>query len=411
MLLIHNARILTMAGPPIANGYIWIEKSQIKVVASGEAPAEIKEKPQIEVIDAGGGVVVPGLIDAHCHLGLFNDGLTEEGSDGNESADPVTPQMRAIDGLFQDDRAISEALAAGVTTVMAGPGSANVLCGSFAILHTSGRSVEKMLLHQPAAMKAALGENPKKSHGRKDRSPKTRMANAAVLRSALQKALHYARQKELAGADETKLPALDERWEALLPVLAGRIPLKIHAHRNDDILTAVRLANEFGLRYTLDHCSEGYLIADLLAEEYTRGQAEGHGCGQPGLGRLEGIITGPIISDRSKPELVRASIENTAILTAAGLPVAIMTDHPVVPQHYLALSAAATCKGGMSAEKALAGITITAAKILGIANERGSLEAGKQADLVLFTEHPFDYRSRTCLVLLAGEIAYQDLEV
>ncbi len=410
MLLIHNARILTMAGQEIENGYIWLDKPLIKAIGSGDVPESVMQEHKGETIDAAGGFVLPGLIDAHCHLGLFNDGLTEEGSDGNESADPVTPQMRAIDGLFQDDRAFSEALEAGVTTVMTGPGSANIICGTFALLHTNGRSVEQMLIHQPAAVKAALGENPKKAHGRKERSPKTRMANAAVMRGALQKARHYARQKELAASDESKMPAPDDRWEALLPVLAGQIPLKIHAHRNDDILTAVRLANEFGLRYTLDHCSEGYLIADLLADEYAKGQAAGHGSGQPGKGRLEGIITGPIISDRSKPELVRASIENTARLTAAGLPVAIMTDHPVVPQHYLALSAAATCKGGMSAENALAGITITAAKILGIANERGSLEAGKQADLVLFTEHPFDYRSRTCLVLLDGEIAYRDLK-
>lgn len=406
MLLIHNARLITMAGDQIENGYIWIDPPQIRAVDAGAVPAAVLAAHHGPVIDAASGWVVPGFIDAHCHIGLFNDGLSVEGYDANEQSDPVTPQMLAIDGLFQDDRCFTEALAAGVTTVMTGPGSANVLSGSFALLHTAGRSAGQMLIKSETAIKAALGENPKKTHGKKDRSPMTRMANAAVLREAIQKAQHYRLIKaRVANQDDKKQLepiAPDARWEALQPLLSGDVPLKIHAHRSDDILTAVRIANEFGLRYTLDHCTEGYLVADLLADEYIRGRQPGHGCGEPGKGRLEGVITGPIISDRSKPELARASIKNPALLAAAGLPMAIMTDHPVIPEQYLPLSAAAAVRGGLTAEQAMAAITIDAARICGIDGDRGSLEPGKRADLTLFSKHPFDYRCRTRIVFIDG---------
>jgi imidazolonepropionase-like amidohydrolase len=410
MLLIHSARLITMAGEQIDNGYIWIDPPVIRAVGDGAVPADILAAHDGPVVDAGGGWLVPGFIDAHCHIGLFNDGLSIEGYDANEQSDPVTPQMQAIDGLFQDDRCFAEALAAGVTTVMTGPGSANVLSGSFALLHTTGRTAGQMLIKSATAIKAALGENPKKTHGKKDRTPMTRMANAAVLREAIQKALHYRLLKDRAmnpdGNKQAEPIAPDARWEALLPLLSGAVPLKIHAHRSDDILTAIRIANEFGLRYTLDHCTEGYLVADLLAEEYIRGRQPGHGCGEPGKGRLEGVITGPIISDRSKPELARASIENPALLAAAGLPMAIMTDHPVIPEQYLPLSAAAAVRGGLTTGQALAAITIDAARICGIDRDRGSLEPGKRADVSLFSNHPFDYRSQTRLVFIDGRLVW-----
>ena len=412
MLLFQNACILTMAGNRIENGYLWIDPPLIRAAGTGAPPPDVLAVHQGPVVDSAGGWIVPGFIDAHCHIGLFNDGLSVEGYDANEQSDPVTPQMQAIDGLFQDDRCFAEALAAGVTTVMTGPGSANVLSGSFALLHTTGRTAEQMLIRSRTAVKAALGENPKKTHGKKDRSPMTRMANAAILREALMKAQHYRRQIERAEkpgetSHAPEAPAPDARWEALLPVLSGAVPLKIHAHRNDDIMTAVRIANEFGLRYTLDHCTEGYLVADLLAEEYRRGVQPDHGCGKPGKGRLEGVIAGPILSDRSKPELARASIGNPARLAAAGLPMAIMTDHPVIPEQYLPLSAAAAVRGGLSDERALAAITIDAARICGIDQERGSLEPGKNADFCVFSCHPFDYRCRTRLVFIDGRLVFR----
>ncbi len=408
MLLITNAQILTMAGEPVRNGYIWIDPPRIREIGAGEPPADLLARHTGPRVDAGGGWLMPGLIDAHCHIGLFNDGLTLEGYDANEQSDPVTPQMQAIDGLFHDDRCFSEALAAGITTVLTGPGSANVLSGAFALVHTTGRSADQMVIRKTAAIKAALGENPKKTHGKRERSPMTRMANAAVLRQALQQAKHYQEQQKRGEAEGKKDTVPDARWDALGPLLRGELPLKIHAHRSDDILTAVRIANEFGLSYTLDHCTEGYLIADLLAEAYKMGLQDGYGLGEPGKGRLVGVITGPIISDRSKPELSRASIENPAALARAGLPMAIMTDHPVIPEQFLALSAAAAIKGGLTPDEALQAITIQAARICGIADERGSLENGKIADLVLFSAHPFDCLCQTRLVLVDGLVAWRD---
>ena len=408
MLLIYNACILTMAGEPIRHGYIWIDPPRIRAVGAGEPPADLLASHTGASLDADGGWLTPGLIDAHCHIGLFNDGLALEGYDANEQSDPVTPQMQAIDGLFHDDRCFAEALAAGVTTVMTGPGSANVLSGAFALVHTTGRSADEMVIQNSAALKAALGENPKKTHGKRERSPMTRMANAAVLRQALQQASHYHDQLKRSQADGKKDTVPDARWEALGPLLKGELPLKIHAHRSDDILTAVRIANEFGLRYTLDHCTEGYLIADLLAETFRLGQQDGYGCGEPGKGRLEGVIAGPIISDRSKPELSRASSGTQAALAPAGLPKEIKTDHPVIPEQFLALSAAAAVKGGLTPDEALRAITIQAARICGIADERGSLEEGKMADLVLFSAHPFDCLCQTRLVLVDGVPAWRD---
>ncbi len=405
MLLIYNALLLTMAEIQYERGYVWLDPPLIRAVGSGDPPTAVLSGHRGPVLDAGGGWLLPGFIDAHCHVGLFNDGLALEGEDGNESSDPITPQLQALDGLYQDDRCFAEALAAGITGVMTGPGSANVLSGQFAFLNTGGRTADRMAVLSPAAMKAAFGENPKKTYGHRDHSPMTRMATAALLREALTKAVHYRSGRTTAG--NTGTPEPDMRWEALLPVLDGRLPLKIHAHRSDDILTAVRVANEFGLRYTIDHCTEGYKIADILADEYHKGQEPGHGCGESGKGRLEGVIAGPILSDRSKPELAGADIRNPAILADAGIPLAIMTDHPVVPIQYLPLCAAMTVRAGLPEETALAAITRNAARLCGLNGRLGSIESGKQADLALFSGHPFDYRSQTRWVFLQGRPAYR----
>jgi imidazolonepropionase-like amidohydrolase len=409
--VIIHAHLLTMAGPEISSGYLVIDDDRIIAVGSGELPTDLA-KDAGQTLDLDGAWVMPGLIDAHCHVGLFNDGIGKEGEDGNEESDPVTPQLLATDGIYSEDRCFGEALEAGVTTVLTGPGSANVFSGQFALLHTAGRRVETMTIRRQAALKAALGENPKAVHGPKDRSPATRMATAAVIRSALLKAIRYqdkiarAEASIAKGKDDAELPDLDLRWEALLPALRGEMTVKFHAHRADDILTAVRVANEFGLRYTLDHCTEGYRIADLLAEEFKLGQQAGHGSGQPGRGRLVGVIVGPILSDRSKPELRQAEVRNAAVLAAAGLPVAIMTDHPVIPIQYLALSAAIAMRAGLPEELALAAITTTAARLAGIDSDLGSLEAGKLADLAVFSGHPFDYRTQTLRVLISGRTVW-----
>lgn len=442
MLLMIHAKILTMNGDPIEEGYLAIDPPLIRLAGAGDPPDAWLADPDCQVVDAAGGWLLPGLIDAHCHIGLFDDGLTLEGDDGNEGTDPVTPHLQAIDGIYHEDRCFSEALAAGVTSVMTGPGSANVLGGRFALLHTVGRTVEEMAIRRFAAMKAALGENPKKHYGRKERSPSTRMGSAALLRESLAQAVHYRdeklrlelqnKQAKLAaqGTDgnsagggtgttpptdvkadvqtvgqtavQTAVQTPDARKEALQPVLDGSMILKIHAHRADDILTAVRIANEFGLRYTLEHCTEGYRIADVLAQAYRTGRAEGYGCGIPGQGRLEGVITGPLLSDRSKPELVHADIRNPAILSAAGIPVAIMTDHPVIPEQYLAVSAAVACREGMEEMLALAAITRTAAILAGVGDLIGTIEPGKRADLVLFSGHPFDFKTQVRRVWLDG---------
>ena len=425
MLLIHHAKILTMAGETFESGYILVDAPLILSLGEGEPPPELLADSSCLSIDADGSWLLPGLIDAHCHIGLFDDGLTLEGEDGNEGTDPITPHLQAIDGIYQEDRCFSEARAGGVTSVMTGPGSANVVGGRFALLHTTGRTADEMAIFRLAAMKAALGENPKKHYGRKDRNPSTRMGSAALLRETLMQAAHYRdekvrRQKELleqqepaAGGSDVQVlqtgsrsaegvQVPDARKEALLPVLDGSMIMKIHAHRSDDILTAMRIADEFGLRYTIEHCTEGYRIVDVLAAAYLKGRLPGHGCGEPGKGQLEGVITGPLLSDRSKPELVHAEIRNPAILASAGIPVAIMTDHPVIPVQYLSVSAAVACREGMSEEMALAAVTRTAASLIGADSLIGSLQPGMLADLVLFSGHPFDFRSHVQLVFQEG---------
>lgn len=378
-----------------------------------------------EVTDLQGAVVLPALIDAHSHLGVFNDGLNHEGDDGNESTDPVTPQMRAIDGIYNADTCFRESYEGGVGVVMTGPGSANVLGGQFALLHTYEKTVERALISEPAAQKAAFGENPKTVHGKENKMPCTRMGTAAVLREALFKTREYAEHLDVYdrkyseydaarvrgdedAPDEPDKPDFDFQADSLIPVIRGELPLKIHAHRQDDILTAVRIANEFGLVYSIEHCTEGYLIADVLAEEYTSGQEPGRGTGGRVAkgGKLLGVVVGPILGDRSKPELSEMTIKSAGILCKAGIPVSIMTDHPCVPQQYLLLSAAIAVRGGMPEEDALAAVTTRPAKLLGIGDRLGSLAPGKQADFAAYSGNPLDARSHVRLFVGKGRIRF-----
>jgi len=391
MLLIYNGRIQTMAGAEYANGYILCGDD--KIIAAGGDIKEIEAllEPDAEKIDCGGGFVLPGLIDAHSHIGMWEDAVGFEGDDGNESTDPVTPQLRAIDAVYHADRAFVEAYEAGVTTVVTGPGSANVIGGQFAALKTFGRSVDEMLIRQPVAMKVAFGENPKTVYNEKHQAPMTRMATAAILRENLFKAREYKEQWEeyKKNTEELDKPEFDFKLEALVQVLKGEIPLKAHAHRADDILTAMRIAGEFDIKITLDHCTEGYLIKDLLAE-----------AGYP-------VIVGPMLTDRSKIELRNQNLKNPGILSKEGIKLAIMTDHPCVPVQHLCLCASIAVKEGMEPQEALKAITINAAEIIGIEQRVGSIEKGKDADIVIYDGNPLELMSKVQKTIINGKVVFE----
>jgi imidazolonepropionase-like amidohydrolase len=395
MLLIKNAKILTMAGKNYDNGYILINEGKILEVGDDCNSIAHDSVKDAEIIDAKGKYVLPGFIDAHCHIGLWEDSVGFEGDDGNEMTDPITPNLRAIDGVYYSDKAFSEARESGVTTVVTGPGSANVIGGQFAALKTYGRRIEEMILKEPVAMKVAFGENPKTVYNERKQAPMTRMATAALLRDTLIRAKEYKEQLEeyYKGHDRDKenkdKPEYDGKLEALIKVLKKEIPLKAHAHRADDILTAIRIAKEFDLNLTIEHCTEGHLIKDILVEEGVT------------------AIVGPMLTDRSKIELRNQSLKNPGELAKAGVKVAIMTDHPCVPVQYLVLCAAMAVREGMSSEDALKAITINAAEIVGIDDRVGSLETGKDADIIIFEGHPLELMSRVVTTIINGKVVYQ----
>lgn len=375
-------------------GYILVEDGKIKDIGSMDKFNELKigESCSIEtVIDAQNNYVLPGFIDAHCHVGMWEDSVGFEGDDGNEMTDPVTPHLRAIDGVYHMDRAFIEAREAGVTTVVTGPGSANVLGGQFVALKTYGRSVDEMVLKEPVALKAAFGENPKTVYNEKRQTPMTRMATAALLRENLAKAKEYKNMLDDYKNDpeENDKPEYDIKMEALLKIINKEVPLKAHAHRADDILTAIRIAKEFDIKVTIEHCTEGYMIKELLLEEGV------------------GVCLGPLLTDRSKIELRNQNIKSPALLSNAGIDVAITTDHPCVPIQHLSLSAAVAVKAGMDEKKALQSITINAAKITGIEDRVGSLSVGKDADIVIFDGNPLDLKTNVLTTIINGVPVYE----
>lgn len=391
MLLIYNGKIMTMADVDYENGYILCDKD--KIIAVGHDVTEVEAGLSLDVIkiDAKGGYVLPGLIDAHSHIGMWEDAVGFEGDDGNESTDPVTPQLRAIDAIYHADRAFVEAYESGVTSVVTGPGSANVIGGQFAALKTFGRCVDEMIIKHPVAMKIAFGENPKTVYNEKHQSPMTRMATAAILRENLFKAREY---KELweeyrKNTEELDKPEFDFKLESLVKVLNKEIPLKAHAHRADDIVTAMRIAKEFDLNITLDHCTEGYLIKDLLLES-----------GLP-------VIVGPMLTDRSKPELRNQNLMNPGILSKQGIKLAIMTDHPCVPVQHLCLCASIAVREGMEPREALKAITINAAEIVGISDRVGSIEKGKDADIIIYDGDPFELKTKVQKTIINGAVIYE----
>lgn len=372
-MLIVNGVVHTMETGVIPQGFVHIQGGRI--ARTGPMSDLPKDAGPDSLIDARGGHVLPGFIDAHCHLGLY--GAVSQEDDLNESPTPCTPQLRALDGVDPFNQYFQEARRAGVTCVHTGPGSANPIAGQSVLLKTVGTVVDQMAVLAPAAMKFALGENPKGIH--KGHGPATRMATAAVIRETLTQALNYDSNRAQADG-----PGFDARLDALRPVVAGLLPAHFHAHRADDIVTAVRLSKEFGLDLTVVHGTEGHLIADFLAKE-----------GIP-------VVTGPFLMDRGKPELGRLTMENTAILARAGVRVAICTDHPETPIGLLPLCAAMAARAGLDPEEALAAITVNAARILGVGDRLGSLAPGRDADLVVMDGHPFQWDSKVVHVLIDG---------
>ncbi len=384
MKIIKNAHIVTMDAAEYENGYIIIDNQTINSIGH-MADLTAKDADFDEAYDAKGAMALPGFIDAHCHAGLWEEGAGGEGDDGNEDTDPILPQLRAIDAINPFDAAFKEALEAGVTTVVTGPGSANVIGGQFAALKTDGRWVDEMIVKAPVAMKAALGENPKMVYGGKKQAPTTRMATASILREALFEAKEYVRLwDEYKENPENDRPDFDFKMEALAQVIRGELPLKIHVHRADDIGTAIRIGEEFQIAITLEHCTEGHLILPLLAEK-----------------KLP-IMLGPTLGGRTKPELRNLSFAIYKAFEDAGIPFAIITDHPEIPLNRLYLCAALACQSGLSPMNALAAITIQAAKNVGLHNRVGSLAVGKDADIVIHSGALFSLDAKIEAVFLNG---------
>lgn len=382
MLLIKNGTVKTMAGDDIINGSVLIGDDG-KIVAVG---TDISAPEGAEVIDAAGRLVTPGCVEAHSHMGLHKAAMRWEGMETNESTDPITPQMRAIDGIDPMDSSFLNAIKYGVTTACTGPGSANIVGGTFAAIKLYGKRVDKMIIKDPVAMKCAFGENPKLKYGQgAKKSPVTRMAIASMLRDLLIKTKNYLDKKE-AGKD----PTYDPKLEAMIPVIKGEIPLKAHAHRADDIFTAIRIAKEFGVKLTIDHCTEGSLIADELAEE-----------GYPAL-------VGPSFGSRSKPELVNKSFATVNDLYKAGVPFCIITDAPITPIDSLPMLAGMATREGLPYEEAWKAVTAYPAAIMGIADRVGTLEAGKDGDVVIWNADPvLTVAASADITIIDGKIVYE----
>ena len=377
---IINGKVLTMAGKIYENGYVQFADGKIEAVGDmGELTEGVEE-----FIDVKGAWVMSGLIDAHCHVGIAEEKWGVVGDDCNEMTSPVTPHLRGIDAINPMDPAFHDAIIAGITSLMTGPGSSNVVGGQSVFLKVQGRIVDRMIVKAPAAMKVAFGENPKTCYGGRDVAPGSRMAISGMLREELFRAREYFEKKEA-----KKLPELNFRLESWIPVFRGEIPLKAHVHRADDILSAIRIAKEFGLQLTLDHCTEGHLIADEIAAS-----------GFP-------VIVGPHLSSRSKLEIQNLSFKTAGVLERAGVKTAIMTDHPVSLIRYLPLCAGLSVKQGLSMEGGLRAITIHAAKICGVSDRVGSLEAGKDADIAVFSGNPMEVFTKTLYTFVDGELLYR----
>ncbi len=378
MLLIQGGLIKTITHGDIPDGQILIEDGKILAVG-----ADMDAPEGCPVFDAKGMLITPGLIDAHTHIGLHESAIRWEGADYNERSDPITPEMRGIDGINPMDESLGMALAGGVTSAVTGPGSANVIGGTFVAIKLFGKCVDEMVIRDPVAMKAAFGENPKNCYGQDGKKkPITRMGIAALMRQTLAKAKKYGEDR----ADGRKNTPFDLQLEAMLPVVRREIPLKVHAHRADDILTALRIAREFDVDVTLDHCTEGHLIVDQLVKAQ-----------RP-------VLVGPTFGPKSKFELKNKTFSTPGILAKAGLEVCIITDAPVIPLQHLPLAAGLAIRDGMDEEDTWRAITINPAHVAGIDARVGSLEPGKDADIAVFNGNPLrEIQARAVQVFVNGQ--------
>ena len=388
MIYIVGGKILTMAGDVWEKGYLCIENGKIRELGPMKdgAPFPLPADKNLTVINALGCLVMPGLIEAHCHMGITEEKKGMEGDDCNETVNPITPRLRAVAAINPMDAAVSNAVRAGITSAMIGPGSSNVVGGTFSFVKTFGRCIDDMVVLSPAAMKIAFGENPKVNYSGQEKSPVTRMAIAAMLREELFKAQRYYEQK-CAGMKREKE---DFRLEPWIPVFEKKIPLKAHVHRADDIQTAIRIAEEFGLPMTLDHCSEGHLITEKVKES-----------GFP-------AIVGPDLTSRNKIEVQNMAFKTVGILNQAGVKTAITTDHPVSLIQSLPICAGFAVKAGMEEMEALKSITIYPAQICRVDHRVGSLEPGKDADIAIFDGSPLKVETKTLCTMIEGVIVYAD---
>lgn len=383
MLLLKNAAIRSMAKAGTFDGSVLIKDGKIAEVSN---VITLPESAACETIDVRHHLLMPGLIEAHCHMGITEEKKGQEGDDCNETVHPITPMLRSIDAINTMDAAFSDAVRAGITSANIGPGSSNVVGGQFAVIKTCGRRIDDLILKMPSAMKVAFGENPKVNYSGMDMSPATRMAIAGMLRNELVNARQY-----LCDYEKNNTP-YSLHYEAWRPVFEKKIPLKAHVHRVDDIFTAIRIAKEFDLRMTLDHCSEGHLIAEeLAAENYP-------------------AIVGPDFTTRNKIEVQNVAFKTAGILANAGVTVAITTDHPVSLIQSLPLCVGLSVKQGLSLEDGYRAMTINAAKICGTDDRVGTIEKGKDADIAIFDGNPMETFTKTLMTIIDGKVVYRTKE-
>ncbi|MCF7927272.1 MAG: amidohydrolase [Candidatus Izimaplasma sp.] len=369
------------------SGSIVIDGNKIKEIGED---IDLSAYKDAEVINADGAIVTPGLVDPHCHIGIMEEGIRFEGNDTNEISGPIYPELRGIDSVYVKDMAFEYTYKAGVTTVNTGPGSANIIGGTFTAMKTFGETVEDMVIKEETCMKMALGENPKRVYGSNQKNPATRMASAALMREWLFKAKEY-HEKYTAWKNEeedAKKPDFNMKLHSLMRVFDGML-VKIHAHRADDIMTALRIIDEFDLNATIDHATEAYLIKNEMKKRDAK------------------LIIGPTLGMASKYELVNKSFKSAKILEDVGVEFSIMTDHPIITLDTMLVQAALFVKEGLSRQKALEALTITAAKMNGIDDSVGSLKVGKDADIVIWDGDLFDIMTKTKLVMINGEVVHK----
>lgn len=373
IVIFKHATVYPITSPPLYDADVRVENGKIMEIGIG-----LPVPPEGVVIECKGEYLFPGFIDVHTHLGLYDEGTGWAGNDANETIEPLTPHIRALDGVHPLDQGFQDAIQAGVTTVHIMPGSANVIGGTTSVIKTRGINIQKMLMKETAGLKIAFGENPKRIHSHGNKDSITRMGIMGMLREAFHQARHYDNTDNL-------------RVKPIIMALERKIPVKIHAHRADDIISGIRFAEEFDLRFTIEHCTEGHLIVDELKDRNLR------------------VCVGPTLTRKSKIELKNKSWKTYQSLADNGVEVSITTDHPYTPVQYLNVCAALAVREGMNEQKALEGITITAAKNIDVADRVGSIEIGKDADLVLWSHHPFQFLAKPVVTMVEGEIIYQKI--